>query len=255
MLSSKIPNPKNGVGVPLKSIVKVISEKGPSSIQRLNGLRTISVFAEVQDKVISGKKANQILKPFLEKLSLEFPTVKIETGGGEKDRIKTLKQTGQLYLLALFLIFVTISLSFRSVVYPFLVLLTIPMGICGVIWALTIHNQPLSLMSMIGIVGLSGVVVNVSIILLKYIQERIHHGIDFMDAIKEACVRRLRPIGITTITTLTGLLPTIYGIGGVDTFVQPIALVLGWGLFVATILTLLTLPALISLTGGVLKKI
>jgi multidrug efflux pump subunit AcrB len=101
-------------------------------------------------------------------------------------------------------------------------------------------------MGVIGIVGLSGVVVNVSIILLKFVQDRLKEGMDLNSAIIDAGVHRLRPIIITTLTTLIGLLPTIYGVGGVDTFVQPIALVLGWGLFVATTLTLLCLPSLLS---------
>jgi multidrug efflux pump subunit AcrB len=140
----------------------------------------------------------------------------------------------------------TISLTFQSVIYPFLVLTAIPMGISGVIWSLVLHGKSLSIMGIIGIVGLSGVVVNVSIIFLKFIQDRLREGADFKEAIIEAGVTRLRPITMTTISTLIGLLPTIYGVGGVDTFVQPIALVLGWGLFVATTLTIFFLPALIS---------
>ena len=89
-------------------------------------------------------------------------------------------------------------------------------------------------------------VVNISIILMKFLQNRLDSGVEFREAIIQSGVRRLRPIVITTITTLIGLIPTIYGIGGVDTFVQPLALVLGWGLFVATVLSLSVLPAIIS---------
>jgi len=245
ILELKVRN-NAGQAVPLKTFVKIVKEKGPSSIQRLNGLKTITLFGEVDDKTITGKQANAKIEPFIEKLKKENKTISIVTGGGEKDRLNAVKDTMRLYVLAIILIFMTISLTFQSVIYPFLVLTAVPMGISGVIWSLVLHGKSLSIMGIIGIVGLSGVVVNVSIIFLKFIQDRLREGADFKGAIIEAGVTRLRPITMTTISTLIGLLPTIYGVGGVDTFVQPIALVLGWGLFVATTLTIFFLPALIS---------
>ncbi len=252
ILELKVRN-NSGQAVPLKTFVKVIKEFGPSSIQRLNGLKTITLFGEVDDKVISGKEANAKIDPFIQKLKDENKTISIVTGGGEKDRMNAVSDTMRLYLLAIILIFMTISLTFQSVLYPFLVLTVIPMGISGVVWSLVIHGKSLSIMGIIGVVGLSGVVVNISIILLKFIQDRLAEGADFRGAIIEAGVTRLRPIVMTTSSTLIGLIPTIYGMGGVDTFVQPIALVLGWGLFVSTVLTVLFLPAFISFFT-VLKK-
>ncbi len=245
ILKLKVRN-SSGQAVPLESFAKVIQEKGPSSIQRLNGLRTITLFGEVDEEVITGKEVNKKIKPFIDKMKEKYPTITLVTGGGEKDRLNALKDTMKLYILALLLIFMVISLTFNSVVYPFIVLSAIPMGVSGVIWSLVIHGKSLSLMGIIGIVGLSGVVVNVSIILLKFVQDRLIDGMEFRQAITEAGVSRLRPIVMTTVSTLIGLLPTIYGVGGIDTFVQPIALVLGWGLFVATIMTLLFLPAVLS---------
>jgi multidrug efflux pump subunit AcrB len=236
----------NGQAVPIKNYLDIIEEKGPSSIQRYNGIRTITLFGEVDDKIITGKQVNQQIAPFLVELRKQYPNVKISVGGGERDRLRAVKDTMRLYLLAIVLIFMAISLTFNSFIYPFLVLTAIPMGISGVIWSLVIHGKSLSIMGIIGIVGLSGVVVNVSIIYLKFIQDRIKIGMPFKEAIEDAGVSRLRPIVMTTVSTLIGLLPTIYGVGGVDTFVQPIAMVLGWGLFVATSLTLYALPAILS---------
>jgi len=236
----------NGQAVPLSTFVKIIKESGPSSIQRFNGIRTITLFGEVNDDQITGKEANERIMPFIDKLKEENPNLRIEIGGGEKDRLNAVSDTMKLYLLAIVLIFMVISLTFQSMIYPFLVLTSVPMGLCGVIWSLVLHGKSLSIMGIIGIVGLSGVVVNVSIIFLKFIQDNLREGKDFHDSIIEAGVTRLRPITMTTLSTLIGLLPTIYGIGGVDTFVQPIALVLGWGLFVATTLTIFFLPAIMS---------
>jgi len=245
VLNLRVRN-RNNQAVPLKNFVKIIEEREPSSIQRFNGLKTISLFGEVDEKFISGKEANQKIRPVVAKLKEKFQSARIETGGGEKDRISAVKDTSRLYILAIFLIFIVISLTFNSVIYPLLVLTTIPMGLAGVIWALVIHGKGLTLMGVIGIVGLSGVVVNVAIIFLKFIQEAIFAGESFQGAIASAGVNRLRPIVMTTISTLIGLLPTIYGLGGIDTFVQPIALVLGWGLVGATVLTLLFLPLIVA---------
>ncbi len=245
ILELKVRNGR-GIAVALKSFATLEEQRGPASIQRLNGLRTITLFGEVDDKVITGKEANKAVAPFVKELREKNQAINIAVGGGEKDRMNALKDTMRLYVLAILMIFMVISLSFNSVLYPFLVLTAIPMGLSGVIWSLVLHGKSLTLMGIIGIVGLSGVVVNVSILFLKFIQDEIRSGLPFEKAVIKAGASRLRPIIMTTLSTLIGLLPTIYGVGGVDTFVQPIALVLGWGLFVATSLSLIFLPALIT---------
>jgi len=209
----------------------------------------------VDEAKITGKEANNKMKPFMLSLQKEYPTVKVKTGGGAKRRMDTLKETMVLFIISIVVIFMIISVTFNSLIYPFLVLLTIPMGLCGVIWALTLHGQPFTLMGIIGVIGLSGVVVNISIILMKFLQENILPEETYSDSVIKASVRRLRPIVVTTITTLIGLLPTIYGLGGVDTFVQPLALVMGWGLFGATILSLMFLPAVIALFSILKPKV
>ena len=222
---------KSGQAVPLERIVEVSQEKGPSAIKRLDGLRTISLFGEVEESLVTGKEVYAQINPLIEELRKKYPAMGLSIGGREKNRMSAFTDTIKLYGFTLLLIFMTISLTFQSLIYPFLILTTIPMGFSGVIWALIFHGKPLSLMGIIGMVGLSGVVVNVSIILLKFIQERLLEGVSLREAIISASVKRLRPIIITTTTTLLGLIPTIYGIGGFDSLIQPIALVLGWGLF------------------------
>ena len=245
---------KTGQAVPIAVFTKTVVEKGASSIQRLDGIRTITLFGDVDEKIISGAQANKRMAKSLKKIKEKYKTAKIETGGGEKDRINVLKDTMRLYLLAIILIFMVISLTFQSVIYPFFVLLVVPFGLCGVVWSLTLHDTPLSLMGLVGVVGLSGVVVNISIIMLSFVQKETQNGVAFKEAIIRAGVRRLRPIIITTVTTLIGLVPSIYGFGGVDAFVQPISLVLGWGLFVATLITLFLLPSLIALFPVLAKR-
>jgi len=245
ILKLKVRN-RVGQAVAIGVFAKAVEEKGASSIQRLDGVKTLTLFGEVDEKVISGKQANIQIQPTLKDIKAKFPNATISTGGGEKERIETLKDTMRLYGLAILLIFMAISLSFQSLVYPFLVLLAIPFGLVGVVWSLSLHNTPLSLMGLVGVVGLSGVVVNVSIILLSFVQQELKSGASLPEAVVNAGVRRLRPIVITTITTLIGLAPSIYALGGADPFVQPISLVLGWGLAFATAISVLFLPSLIA---------
>lgn len=244
---------KNQRLIPLKSIAEVEEAYGKSVINRLNGQRTITIFGDVDNKQLTSKQANFLLKPEVEKLGKAFPEVKIELGGEEKDRIKAVKDTVKQFLLAIIGIFMIISLSFNSILFPFFVILAIPFGLSGVVWALFLHNAPLTMMGIIGVVGLSGVVVNNAIILVQFILVEIRAGASPKDAISIGAQRRLRPIIITTFTTLAGLFPAIYGVGGEDTLVQPLALTLGWGLFFATVLILLVLPALIYSMSKVIK--
>lgn len=234
-----------GVLVPLKSFAKVQKESSMPSVQRLNGSRAISVFGDVDQKTSSSGEANLKLKKHIKNLKSKYPAVNFKVGGSDSQRLETLKETGVLYLFSLMAIFIVISLSFNSIGFPLLVLFAIPFGVLGVVWALYLHSTPLSLMGIVGIIGLSGVVVNGSIILIQFLLQEVRSGILLKDAILNAVTRRFRPIVITSVTTLLGLAPTIYSAGGKDAFIQPLALSLGWGLLVSTLLTLFLLPCFI----------
>lgn len=239
-----------GVLLPLKSFAKIEIESTTPSVQRLDGARVISVFGDVDQKLSSSREANIKLKKELKTLEKNFPTVNFEVGGSDSQRMETLRETGMLYIFSLMAIFIVISLSFNSIGFPLLVLFAIPFGIIGVIWALFLHNTPLSLMGIVGIIGLSGVVVNGSIILIQFLLEEVRSGVLLKEAIVNAVTRRFRPIVITSVTTLLGLAPTIYSAGGKDAFIQPLALSLGWGLLVSTLLTLFLLPAFIYILAN-----
>ena len=233
--------------IPLKSFARIIKESSTPSIQRLDGERAISVFGDVDQTLSSPREANVKLKEKLVDLRKKHPGVNFEVGGSDSQRIETLKETGTLYIFSLMAIFIVISLSFNSIGFPLLVLFAIPFGIIGVVWALFLHNTPLSLMGIVGIIGLSGVVVNGSIILIQFLLEEVKKQRPLKEALIKSVTRRFRPIVITSVTTLLGLGPTIYSAGGKDAFIQPLALSLGWGLLVSTLLTLFLLPCFIYL--------
>ena len=231
--------------VPLRAFASVKMEKTIPTIQRVDGKRAITVFGDVNADISTPAIENAKLKEFLAGIKDKYPSVSFEVGGADLQRIELLKETGMFYGFSIVGIFIVISLSFVSIGFPFLVLFAVPFGLLGVIWALFLHSMPLSVMGLIGVVGLSGVVVNSSIILIQFFLKEIRDRVPLKKALVTACARRFRPIVITSITTLLGLAPTIYSVAGKDAFIQPLVLALGWGLFVSTLLTLFILPTLI----------
>jgi multidrug efflux pump subunit AcrB len=131
-------------------------------------------------------------------------------------------------------------------------LLAIPFGLIGVIWSFYFHGRPFSFLGLIGVIGLSGIVVNNSIMMVEFINKLVvdkmavterFSSMSLIDDIIEGASRRLRPIVITTATTVFGLLPTAYGIGGADPFIEPMVLALAYGIIVSTFITLILIPA------------
>ena len=231
--------------VPLRSFAAVNLEKTIPTIHRMDGKRAITVFGDVNAEVSTPAEENAKLKAYLKVVKEKYPSVNFEVGGADLQRIELLKETGMFYIFSILGIFIVISLSFASISFPFLALCAVPFGLIGVIWALFLHSMPLSVMGLIGVVGLSGVVVNSSIILIQFFLKELREGMPIKEALVTACSRRFRPIVITSITTLLGLAPTIYSVAGKDAFIQPLVLALGWGLFVSALLTLFILPTLI----------
>ena len=140
---------------------------------------------------------------------------------------------------------------FRNLLQPILVVLTIPLGIISVIWTFFLHGQPISFMGMLGIIALAGVIVNNAIVFVDFINQQRAAGSDRFESIIEAGRMRIRPIFLTTTTTVFGLLPTAYGLGGLDKFVVPIAMALGWGLLFGSVLTAIIFPAAIAILDDV----
>ena len=143
-------------------------------------------------------------------------------------------------------IYFVLVLLFNSLTQPILVMFSIPFGLIGIIGAFALHGQPLGFLATMGIIGMMGVVVNDSLILVNFINVRRQEAPEskFLRIVAEGTAGRLRPIILTSITTVAGLLPTAYGLGGDDPFVAVMALALGYGILFATPLTLLLLPCL-----------
>jgi multidrug efflux pump subunit AcrB len=153
-------------------------------------------------------------------------------------------------------------LLFNSLTQPLMVILAIPFGICGVIIAFALHGEPLSFSGMLGVIGMAGVVVNDSLVLVDYLNRLIRNDAEgaltekstLIQLIAAGTADRLRPIILTSLTTVAGLLPLAYGFGGQDIHMSPMALALGYGLLFATPITLVLIPSL-YLIGHDIKQV
>ena len=247
----KLPNNRGGL-IPLSSIAQLDERTGYTTIRHKEGLRVIRVFANIDETQTSSIKLNKHVADNQETWLAEFKNkVKIHYGGEAEKNKESFQDLGLSFVFALVAIFFLLAIQFNNLGYPLIVMLAIPFGIVGVILSFYVHDilwkpMPLSFFSSMGMVALTGVVVNSSMILLVFIQRAREQGMEAMEAILLAGRRRLRAVVLTAATTVVGLLPTAYGWGGTDPFVAPMALALSWGLAFATLITLIVIPAALA---------
>lgn len=244
----EIPNQRGGL-VPLSRIARLVPKPGLTTIRHRAGLRTISVLANIDTSIITSVQINRLVaKRASEWLGADAGMVSLNYGGEQEQNKESIMGLLASFVFALIAIFFILAIQFNRLGYPLIVMLAIPFGAVGVILSFYLHDifwkpMPLSFFSIMGIVALAGVVVNSSLILLVFIQRARETGMHCREAIILAGRRRLRAVLLTATTTVVGLLPTAYGWGGMDPFVSPMALALSWGLMVATLVTLITIPA------------
>lgn len=236
-----IENP-DGKLIPLERVVDIVQGTGLSFIKHMDRRRTVTVTAEVDEKTATSAEVHQKLFKEFSDLSHRYPGYTVRYGGEQEKAQESLAGLGKGFVIALAIQFVILATVFQSLFHPLVVMLAIPFGLVGVIWAFLLHGEMISFMTLLGTVGLSGVVLNDSIILVTFINRSRHAGRSMNRAILSSCFLRFRPVILTTITTVVGLSPVAYGIGGLDPFLKPAALAIVWGLATATMLTLVFIP-------------
>ena len=246
-----IPNNRGGL-VPLHKIARLEQHPGYTTIRHKDGIRIVSVVADVDTKILSSLKLNTMVKDNESKWLGDIQSkVTINYGGEQEENQESFQSLLVAFMFALVAIFFILAIQFNNMVYPLIVMLAIPFGAIGVILSFYLHDifwkpMPLSFFSTMGMVALTGVVVNSSLVLLVFIQRARQGGMKIKEAILTAGRRRLRAVLLTAATTVVGLLPTAYGWGGLDPFVSPMALALSSGLTFATLVTLFTIPATLA---------
>jgi len=242
-----IPNQFNKL-VSLGSVAKVVEEDGIYTINHKDGKRVIHVTAGVDDEIITSQEANQLLQKEFSEIDKDYLGYSVDFGGEFEEQMESRKNLMISFAIALCIIFIILTTMFKSLIQPFIVMLAIPFGLIGVIIAFYFHGKPLSFFALMGIVGLTGIVVNDSIVLVDFINRLRKQGKDRRQSIIEAGQTRLRPVIMTSITTIVGLVAVAYGIGGGDPFLKPLALAIIWGILFSTVLILITIPCIYALT-------
>ncbi len=254
--SIEIPNNRGGL-IPLGKISKIIEQPALSTIRHAEGSQVIRVVANIDTAVIKSLELNNLVKKHQNQwLAGDKNKVSIHYGGEQEKNQESIHDLLVAFGFALVGIFFILAIQFNNVGYPLAVMIAIPFGAVGIIISFYLHDLlwkplPLSFFALMGMVALTGVVVNSSMILLVFVQRALKEGIAAKDALILAGRRRLRAVVLTALTTIVGLLPTAYGWGGMDPFVSPMALSLSWGLIFATFVTLITIPAVMAIVLGV----
>jgi multidrug efflux pump subunit AcrB len=233
----------DGGEVPFSHVAVVEPGRGFASIKRVDRNRAINVMASVDETVTSTGTVNGYLASnVLPEVLAEFPGVRYEFEGVEaeqRDAIGGL-QTG--FTLAMFAIFALLAIPLKSYVQPMIIMSAIPFGFVGAVWGHVIMGENVSLMSTMGIVALSGVVVNDSLVMVDFINRHLRRGGSMLKAVQEAGAARFRPILLTSLTTFAGLAPLLFERSTQADFLKPMAISLAFGIVFATFITLVLVP-------------
>ena len=239
----RVRTPKGGE-VPFYEVADVEMGRGFSSIKRVDRSRAINVTADVD---VSQANANEVItdleRSFLSTLSENYPGVFYTWEGEQREQAETMNGMLSGYPLALLIIYALLAIPFRSYLQPFIVMSAIPFGLVGAVWGHVIMQMDLTILSMFGIVALSGVVVNDNLVMVVYINRFRDRGGKLIDAVREAGVARFRPILLTSLTTFVGLIPLILEESVQAKFLIPMATSLAFGVVFATTISLLLVPA------------
>lgn len=241
--------------IPLKEVAQIKETQGIKTVRHVDGRRFIYVSAEVDNKYITSSVANHLISQKFKDISQQYPGYTLVFGGEAEESAKSIRSLLIAFLLAILMIYVILAAQFNSLIQPLVVMFSIPFSVIGVVFALKIHNEALGFLVILGLIGLVGVVVNDSIILMDFINRLRSQGRERRESIIEAAKLRLRPIMLTTITTVLGVSTVAYGIGGKDPFLQPMALTFAWGLLFSTSLTLILIPCVRAIIDDLALKI
>jgi multidrug efflux pump subunit AcrB len=239
-----IPN-RQGQLVKLRAATAFKTGPGAADYHHYDGERTITITADI---VPGTTTPLEVTKTVLNRFDLnrDWPGMRFVVGGEAQETEESMRGLFRIFVLAAVGIYFLLVLLFNSMTQPFLVMIAIPFGIVGVIIAFALHGEPLGFVGMLGIIGLAGVVVNDSLVLVDHVNQLRKQRPDesVFQLVVEGGSNRLRAVILTSLTTIAALIPLAYGIGGTDPYMAPMALALGYGLLFATPLTLILVPCL-----------
>ena len=233
----------NGSTIPVRQVAQLEIGEGLSSIERKDRKRAINVTADVDLSISNGNEViASITKNILPTILKKYNSVNYSLEGEQQEQGENLKSLGKNFLLAMIVVYMLLAIPFKSYFQPLVVMSSIPFGITGAVVGHILMGMNLSVLSMMGIVALTGVVVNDSLVMVDFINRYRDEGNTIRAAVLEAGPRRFRPIFLTSLTTFVGLIPLILEKSTQAKFMIPMAVSLSFGVLFATAITLLLVP-------------
>ena len=244
-----------GGEVPLARVASVQFGRSPTTIRRKDGHRVLTVTADVNSNVVTGDEMTNILdRSILPELVSANPGLTYSFGGERQEQVESFSALGGGFALALLAIYALLAIPFGSYTKPLIIMAAIPFGIIGAVLGHAILGLQMAIMSLFGVIGLSGVVVNDSLVMIDFINERLRRGMPGREAIIAGAKARFRPIFLTSVTTFLGVAPLVFETSLQAQFLIPMAASLGFGILFATAVLMMIVPALAMvqhrLTGG-----
>ena len=241
----------SGGEVPLSQVATLEAGIAAPIIRRRDGQRAVTVTADVDLTVITGGEANELLvNSILPELTVANPDLTYMLGGEQQQQLDSLDALYRGFAIAMLMIFALLAIPLRSYTKPFIVMAAIPFGIVGVILGHLILGITFTTTAILGILGLSGVVVNDSLVMLDAIDQRVREGTPVRTAIIEGAKGRFRPIMLTSVTTFLGFTPLILEQAIQAQYLRPFAASLGFGIMITTAILMVLIPALYSMRMG-----
>ncbi|MHC4878838.1 MAG: efflux RND transporter permease subunit [Planctomycetota bacterium] len=241
----------DGVKRPLSELADVNVTRSYSEINRVNQKRSITITADLdEEKANAAQIVRELQSDFMPELVQNYPGVGVRWEGQQEQSVESMQSLLFGLAIAMLATFALLTLEFRSYIQPAIVMAVIPFGLIGALWGHALMGLPLTMFSLMGLVALTGVVVNDSIVLVDFINHRVRDGVPLKQAIIESGQRRFRPVILTSLTTVAGLLPILTETSLQAQILIPMANSLCFGLILATALVLLLVPTLYRIYGA-----
>ncbi|WP_028305383.1 efflux RND transporter permease subunit [Oceanospirillum maris] len=232
----------DGTRIPLSHLATLIPAKSPSAIYRIDGYRTVNITSDMNKKTANTTVLNQDLTEYLDQVIQQYPSISYTLRGEAEEQEKSFGSLQIGLILVLFVIYGLLAIPFGSYSQPLIVMSVIPFGAIGAVIGHAIMGMPLTIMSLMGLLALIGVVVNDSLVLVDFVNQKREEGDNLLKAIMSAAPKRFRPVMLTSMTTFIGLFPLLFEESTQAQFLIPMAVSLGFGILFATLITLFLIP-------------
>jgi len=237
---------RDGFEVPFAKVAAVEEGRGYASIRRVDGRRSVNITADVDTtRIEPNKLIARLEEKDLPELAVEYPGLQHSFQGARQEQEVTLSSMFRAFIVAMVMIYALLAIPFKSYIQPFIVMAAIPFGLIGAVLGHLIMGMELTVLSMFGVVALTGVVVNDSLVMVDFVNRNRPKHKEIIDAVRVSGVARFRAIMLTSLTTFAGLTPLVFFEKSVQAqFLIPMAVSIGFGVMFATLVTLVLVPSL-----------